>query len=197
MSLDPKTIYIAQRTTDGTAWEEKYISGSNLIIQTDAAGDIVGLATLPSGFSVLSSSYSVTASYALNIGQLAASLAGYVVTASGAASNRTASYAMTASYALNAQSIPSGGFVVTASGAASNSTASYAMATLTASHAITSLHALSASYAISASYAMNSPSVSGFVVTASESSTNATAAYAITSKTASYYNIIIIDGGTY
>jgi hypothetical protein len=64
MSLAPKTIYLAQRTDEGTAWQEKYITGSNLIIITDVTGSVVGSNTIPEGTLVYSSSF---ASVAANV----------------------------------------------------------------------------------------------------------------------------------
>ena len=60
MSLLPKTIYNVQRSSDGTAWEESYISGSNLVLQTSGDGTLIGSSILPSG---VTASYALTASF--------------------------------------------------------------------------------------------------------------------------------------
>ena len=95
---DPKTIYNIQRAADGSVWEEIYLSGSNLVLQTDAQGTLVGSSTLPAIISVVSSSYSSTSSFALNTQSIPTG--GLVITASGALTNETASYAMTAGSAV-------------------------------------------------------------------------------------------------
>lgn len=65
LPLDKNTAVIVQRNNVGTAFVERYISGSNLYLQTDSTGSIVGSSTFPtlSSLSVttLSASY-VTAS---------------------------------------------------------------------------------------------------------------------------------------
>ena len=65
MSLDPKTIYNVQRSSDGAAWEEIYISGSNLVLLTDANGTLTGSSTLPAA---ITASYALTASYVIGGG---------------------------------------------------------------------------------------------------------------------------------
>ena len=65
MSLDPKTIYNVQRSSDGAAWEEIYISGSNLVLHTDANGILTGSSLLPAE---ITASYALTASYVIGGG---------------------------------------------------------------------------------------------------------------------------------
>lgn len=43
MPLSPKSIYVIQRSSDNLTWEEKYISGSNILIGTDVTGALVSL----------------------------------------------------------------------------------------------------------------------------------------------------------
>lgn len=43
MPLSPKSIYVIQRSSDNLTWEEKYISGSNILIGTDANGTLVDI----------------------------------------------------------------------------------------------------------------------------------------------------------
>ncbi len=63
MSLLPKTIYNIQRSSDGTAWEEVYISGSNLAIHTSGDGSLVGSNVIPPE---ITASFALTASYAFS-----------------------------------------------------------------------------------------------------------------------------------
>lgn len=116
MSLDPKTIYFTQRTADGSNWQEVYISGSNLFIQTDADGILTGSNTLPPAINALSASYAVTASYVI-AGAFSGSIesssyAGYAAYAASSSHALTASYLIgqssTSSYALKAESLVNG-----------------------------------------------------------------------------------------
>jgi hypothetical protein len=43
MSLDPKAIYFTQRNAAGSDFEEVYVSGSNLILQTAPTVQLRGL----------------------------------------------------------------------------------------------------------------------------------------------------------
>lgn len=43
MSLIPKSIIMQQANPQGTDWTDVFISGSNLILQTNANGNLVGL----------------------------------------------------------------------------------------------------------------------------------------------------------
>jgi hypothetical protein len=114
MSLNPKDIYFTQRNAANTAFEEVYVSGSNLVIQTDSNGNLVGLPTLPVGYSVVSASYSITSSHAVTASYVEGLSSGSVASASYAT---TASFALTASYieGLSSGSVASSSYAATAS----------------------------------------------------------------------------------
>ncbi len=172
MSLNPKDIYFTQRNAANTAFDEVYVSGSNLVIQTDSNGNIVGLPTLPVGYSVVSASYSVTSSHALTASYVQGLTSGSVASSS---YSETASYALTASYVagLTSGSVASSSFSETASYALTASyvqgltsgsvaSASYAMYAATASYVIgleASGSVASSSYSQTASYALKAESL--------------------------------------
>jgi len=114
MSLNPKDIYFTQRNAANTAFEEVYVSGSNLVIQTDSSGNLVGLPTLPVGYSVVSASYSITSSHAATASYIEGLSSGSVASSSYAT---TASFALTASYieGLSSGSVASASYATTAS----------------------------------------------------------------------------------
>ena len=211
MSLDPRTIYVAQRTDDGSAWREVYLSGSNLVIQTNSDGYLTGSSILPSGIIIVSSSYSHTSSVSIS--------ASYSNTASFSRSTISASYAISSSksatasfadYSVSSSFSQSSSYALSSSKAFLANFASVAITAISSSYSNTST---SASYVISASYANNVVSASysitssfsnksltasyliggagtidtgSFVVTASGALTNLTASYTIISATASY-----------
>ena len=107
MSLNPKDIYFTQRNDGNTDWVEVYISGSNLILQTDSDGHLTASSALPGA---VSASYALTASYVMGLSS------GSVASASYADFALTASYLIgqsaTASYALKAESLLSGSNII-------------------------------------------------------------------------------------
>lgn len=102
MSINSKDIYFTQRNAANTAFEEVYVSGSNLILSTGPDGTVTGSSLLPFG---ISASYALTASYVMGMssGSVAsASYAEFALTASYVTGqSSTASYALTASYIVN------------------------------------------------------------------------------------------------
>lgn len=100
MSLDPKTIYVVQRSADGTVWEEINISGSNLVLQTDVSGSLAGEAYIPENVLVYSSSYARTASYS--------ETASYSANAELSGSGIASSSAQVVSYITGQQISPAG-----------------------------------------------------------------------------------------
>ncbi len=78
MSFKPKTISIPQVNASGAGFNDVHISGSNLFLQTDASGNLIGsigTANISSSYS-LTSSYSQTSSNALKLsGHTASELA--------------------------------------------------------------------------------------------------------------------------
>lgn len=155
MALDPKTIYIAQRTDDGSAWREVYISGSSLVLQTDTNGLLTGSNVLPPSITILSASYATTSETSTS--------SSYSTTSSFAISVESASYSSTAAYADNVNS------------------ASYALHSSTASISITSSYTVSASRAFSSQYADNAVSAS-FAFSSKQSDTSSYSRYAITAS---------------
>lgn len=138
MSINPKDIYFTQRNDANTAFVEVYISGSNLLIQTDADGHLTGSNTLPGSINAVSASYALTASYVMGLES---------------GSVESASYAKSASYASVAD---------TASYSSTSTSASYASFAATASYVIggaVSGSVNSSSYAETASYAIKAESV--------------------------------------
>lgn len=95
MSINSKDIYFTQRNATNTAFTEVYVSGSNLLIQTNADGIITGSNVLPANISAVSASYALTASYVLG-----GSISGSIDSASYAVSASYSAYALTASYVL-------------------------------------------------------------------------------------------------
>lgn len=181
MSLDPKTIYIAQRTDDGSAWREVYLSGSNFILQTNNDGHLTGSTTLPPSITILSASYALSAATALS--------ASYSLSSSFSSYSKTSSYSLTASYVKNSESASYAEYAATtslalsashATSASSATTAVYSTYTVTASYVFSAVQAVSASYAQSSSFATTASYVLG---------QSATSSYAVTSSyalTASY-----------
>jgi len=181
MSLDPKTIYIAQRTDDGSAWREVYLSGSNFILQTNNDGHLTGSTALPPSITILSASYALSAATALS--------ASYSLSSSFSSYSKTSSYSLTASYVKNSESASYAEFAATtslalsashATSASSATTAVYSTYTVTASYVFSAEQAVSASYARTSSFATTASYVLG---------QSATSSYAITSSyalTASY-----------
>lgn len=139
MSLNPKNIYIIQRTDDGTAWGEVYISGSNLIIQTDSNGHVIGSTVLPPDISVFSASYALTASYVSGSSgtSITASYALMAGTASYVFECVTSSYSLLAKTASFANTTQTSSYSVSASYAPFPSTASWADNSISASWAPT------------------------------------------------------------
>jgi hypothetical protein len=163
MSLDPKTIYFTQRTADGSNWQEVYISGSNLFIQTDADGILTGSADI----TALSASYALTASYVM-----AGNFSGSIDSASYANYATSASYASTASYVS--------GYAISGS-VNSASYASYAVSSSYASTASYSSYAISSSNSITSSYSRYAISSSN-AITSSYSRYAISSSYAVTSS---------------
>lgn len=179
--MDPKTIYVAQRTDDGSAWQEVYISGSNLILQTGGDGILTGSSVLPSGITVLSSSYSQTAGMSLSSSySVSASFVEEVLSSSyaetssytdRAGSASYAAYALSASFAASASSAVSASRAFIANFANSATTSSYAFASVSSSYALTASYVLgqstTSSYALTASFidnSINSGSETGYLV---------------------------------
>ncbi len=107
---DPLSTRFSQRNLANTAFVESFVSGSNIIYGTNAAGVISGLTEVPLALSsaiATSASYALTSSYALNAGTLLVTGSTYPITSSWALysvfSNlsETASYALTSSYVLD------------------------------------------------------------------------------------------------
>lgn len=106
----PKDVVILQRDDLNTVYGETHISGSSLIIYIDENGDLNAdnsssfYTNFPPSANTISSSYALTASFALNGGNSTGSGAAlttgstYQITASNAISS---SYTQTASFALN------------------------------------------------------------------------------------------------
>lgn len=145
MSLDPKTIYVAQRTDDGSAWREVYLSGSNLLIQTDSSGYLTGSSVLPPSITILSASYANTSETSIS--------ASYSYSASFSRLATSASYAFSASFSDTSISASYSDYSLSASFARSSS---YAISSSKAFLANFSISAVSSSYALSASYAASS-----------------------------------------
>jgi hypothetical protein len=80
------SIRFDQRNAQNTAYVEKFVSGSNLVLITDSNGVVTGSST------VQSSSYSLTSSYSNNAGSSLTTGSTYPI---------TSSFAVTASYALS------------------------------------------------------------------------------------------------
>ena len=172
MSLDPKTIYVAQRTDDGSAWREVYISGSSLVLQTDVDGHLTGSDVLPPSITILSASYAAVAGTSIS--------ASWAISASFVGMSLSSSYSKTASYAERVESASyaerasTASFTVTASYAISSSRAfvsNFASIATTASYAFSSDQSKTASYALTASYLLGQSD---------------TASYALHADTASY-----------
>lgn len=185
MAADPLSSRFSQRNLANTAYNEVFVSGSNLLVGTDNSGILTGLTIVPS------SSYAISASYALN--------------------SRSSSYAVSTSYATNAGNagttlITGSTYPITSSwslNAISSSyanSASYSLSSsygLSASYAETSSYALSASYAFSASYSLSSSySLSGsYAYSASYAVSASYASSASLAETASYVSASTIIGG--
>jgi len=121
MSINPKDIYFTQRNAANTAFTEVYVSGSNLLIQTNADGIITGSNVLPANISAVSASYALTASYVLG-----GSISGSIDSASYAVSASYSAYALTASYVLGGSisgSVDSASYALSASYASTASKA--------------------------------------------------------------------------
>jgi hypothetical protein len=121
MSINPKDIYFTQRNAANTAFTEVYVSGSNLLIQTNADGIITGSNVLPANINAVSASYALTASYVLG-----GSISGSIDSASYAASASYSAYALTASYVLGGSisgSVDSASYALSASYASTASKA--------------------------------------------------------------------------
>ena len=166
MALNPKTIYIAQRTDDGSAWREVYISGSNLVLQTDVGGYLTGSDVLPASITILSASYASSAEMSVS--------ASWSISSSFSDTSFSSSYSKTASYTERSNS------------------ASYANYSSTASVSISASVAISASRSVSSNFSTYAVTAS-YVFSSEESSRSTTASYALTasyllgqSDTASY-----------
>ena len=188
MALDPKTIYVAQRTDDGSAWREVYISGSNLVLQTDVDGHLTGSDVLPSSITILSASYAAVAGTSIS--------ASWAISASFVGMSLSSSYSKTASYAERVESASyaerasTASFTVTASYAISSSRAfvsNFASIATTASYAFSSDQSKTASYALTASYLLGQSDTASYAVYAGTSSFAITASYLLgQSPTSSY-----------
>jgi hypothetical protein len=95
-TISSYSIRFDQRNSGNTAYSERYVSGSNLVLVTDAVGVVTGSSTVPS------SSYSLTASYAINAGNALLTGSSYPITSSWAYDAISSSYAATASYLVGA-----------------------------------------------------------------------------------------------
>jgi len=123
---DPLSTRFSQRNLANTAFVESFVSGSNIVYGTNAAGTVVGLTQVPFAISsafATSASYAITASHALNAGTLLVTGSQYPI---------TSSWSVSSSYSI---------FSVF------SDSSSYA---LSSSHADTSI---SSSYSLSSSYA--------------------------------------------
>ena len=188
MSLDPKTIYVAQRTDDGSAWREVYISGSSLVLQTDVDGHLTGSDVLPPSITILSASYAAVAGTSIS--------ASWAISASFVGMSLSSSYSKTASYAERVESASyaerasTASFTVTASYAISSSRAfvsNFASIATTASYAFSSDQSKTASYALTASYLLGQSDTASYAVYAGTSSFAITASYLLgQSPTSSY-----------
>ena len=65
MALKPKVISIPQVNSMGSGFNDVHISGSDLVLQTDALGILIGNKTVPSASYALSASYANVDSYFL------------------------------------------------------------------------------------------------------------------------------------
>ena len=175
MALDPKTIYVAQRTDDGSAWREVYISGSGLILQTDTNGLLTGSGVLPPSITVLSASYATVADTSIS--------ASWSISASFVGMSLSSSYSKTSSFADRTISSSYADY------AASSSVSVSASVAISASRAVSSNFS---TYAVTASYAFSSEesaraSTSSYALTASYLlGQSDTASYALRAGTASY-----------
>ena len=97
------SIRFDQRNAQNTAYTEKFVSGSNLVLITDSNGVVTGSLTVQSSSysfnssqsnNSISSSYSLTASYATNAASSLTTGSTYPITASWAINASTASYAL-------------------------------------------------------------------------------------------------------
>jgi len=183
MSLDPKTIYVAQRNDDGTAWREVYLSGSGLILQTDSSGYLTASVEIPSSITIISSSYSTSASFSTS--------SSYSRTSSYSTTSISASYSTSASFSNKSISSSYSDFAISASYAQTSSyavsaskafLANFATTAITASYVFSSV---SSSYAVSSSHSNLSDSSSFSVksISSSYSDFSISASYA---QTASY-----------
>ena len=155
MSLDPKTIYVAQRTDDGSAWREVYISGSNLVLQTDATGILTGSTILPTSITVVSSSYANTSSISVSASySRSSSYANLAFSSSYATSASFANRSISSSYSDNSLSAS---YAISASKAF---LANFAVMATTASYVFSAQQSVSSSYSISASYSLRAGTAS-------------------------------------
>lgn len=145
MSINPKDIYFTQRNATNTAFNEVYVSGSNLIIQTDSNGIITGSNVLPANINAVSASYALTASYVMG-----GTISGSVDSASYAGTASYSTYAATASYVFGGSvsgSVNSASYALTASYSAYAATASYVFGGSISGSVDSASYALTASYA--------------------------------------------------
>lgn len=169
---------------NGSTWTQKFIVN-------DGGVQVTGSLSAPSitGSLFGTSSWAVTASYALNVPDTAS----FAVSASHAdnADNAiSSSYALSASHANNADNAISasyslsGSYAISSSYALNATTASYALTATSASHANNADNAISSSYAISASHAPTSLS-SSYAISSSHADNadnSISSSYAVTSS---------------
>ncbi len=132
MALNPFSIRFDQRKSDNSAYKEKFVSGSNLILITDNIGEVAGTREITaSGASIgslfvtgVGKLFDIVYAYTGVIGNVTGSLSGSTVTANTITANQiTGTLYGTASNAATASYVPSGSnFDITVTYATSSTT---------------------------------------------------------------------------
>lgn len=182
---DPLSTRFSQRNLANTAFVESFVSGSNIVYGTNAAGTIVGLTQVPFATSsslATSASYAITASHALNTGTLLVTGSKYPITSSWSISSSYSVYSIfseTSSFAVSAGELRLSDlpilytasfadiiYIIDVSDTSGSNTGTSKQISLTnlfnsitipsASYALTASKSISSSYSITSSYTISS-----------------------------------------
>ena len=185
--FNPNTVIIQQRNLSGSYFITVPISGSNLVLQTDATGSLFGSSVVPTA------SYVLTVVASSSYAEVATS-SSYTLTSSYANITTSSSYSLSGSYVSNATSSSYANIATSSSYSDNATSASYSNNSTSASYALSgsftdsSSYALSSSYAKSSSYSNNSTSASYILGSNVIGNVNSalTASYIELAATASY-----------